>query len=125
MYQSWNETWVPPRTITTYYKSVVETMGGEKPTKDFYRLFMVPDFGMCPSLFPGTFDALRMVALAGRGYRPGANHCELFRPRVNKKRPVCAYPQVAIYKGSGDINDAANFSCGVPTGKNPEQRRFG
>ena len=61
MYQSWNETWVPPRTITTYYKSVVETMGGESKTKDFYRLFMVPDFGMCAAMFPGTFDALGAV----------------------------------------------------------------
>jgi len=26
-------------------------------------------------------------------------------------RPMCAYPQVAKYKGSGDTNDAANFTC--------------
>jgi feruloyl esterase len=34
---------------------------------------------------------------------------------VKKTRPVCAYPEVAIYKGSGDTNDAANFKCGKPT----------
>jgi hypothetical protein len=28
---------------------------------------------------------------------------------------VCPYPQAAIYKGSGDTNDAANFRCGTPT----------
>jgi hypothetical protein len=28
-------------------------------------------------------------------------------------RPLCPYPQVARYKGSGDINDAARFSCAV------------
>ena len=30
-----------------------------------------------------------------------------------RTRPLCAYPQIAIYKGSGSLDDAANFSCGV------------
>jgi feruloyl esterase len=30
---------------------------------------------------------------------------------VALQRPLCAYPQVAHYKGSGDMNDAANFTC--------------
>ena len=29
-------------------------------------------------------------------------------------RPVCVYPAIAEYKGSGDINDAANWTCGGP-----------
>ncbi|MDE3171205.1 MAG: tannase/feruloyl esterase family alpha/beta hydrolase, partial [Acidobacteriota bacterium] len=32
--------------------------------------------------------------------------------KVVETRPLCPYPQVAIYKGSGDTNDAANFVCG-------------
>jgi feruloyl esterase len=28
-----------------------------------------------------------------------------------RTRPLCAYPKVAKYKGSGSIDDAANFSC--------------
>ena len=31
--------------------------------------------------------------------------------RVDRTRPLCPYPQQATYKGSGDINDAANFVC--------------
>jgi serine/threonine protein kinase len=30
---------------------------------------------------------------------------------VRMTRPLCPYPQVAVYKGSGDTNDAANFAC--------------
>jgi len=30
---------------------------------------------------------------------------------VDKTRPLCPYPQVAKYNGSGNTNDAANFSC--------------
>jgi feruloyl esterase len=31
---------------------------------------------------------------------------------VDRTRPLCAYPQHAIYKGSGSLDDAANFRCG-------------
>jgi feruloyl esterase len=31
--------------------------------------------------------------------------------KVVRTRPLCPYPQVAVYKGSGSTDDAANFSC--------------
>jgi feruloyl esterase len=117
MYQDWNETWVPPRTATTYYNSVVSTMGGESQTRDFFRLFMIPDFSMCAGMFPSTFDALGAVQKwREEGIAPDqikASYSD--RGKVYKTRPVCSYPQVALYKGSGDTNDAANFRCGTPT----------
>ncbi len=116
IYQSWNETWVPPRYITNYRNDVVETMGGESETRDFFRLFLVPDMGMCFGN-PNTFDALGAVQRwREEGIAPDqikASYRD--RGQVYKTRPVCPYPQVAIYKGSGDTNDAANFSCGTPT----------
>jgi hypothetical protein len=33
--------------------------------------------------------------------------------KVDRTRPLCPYPQVAKYKGTGSIDDAANFVCGV------------
>jgi feruloyl esterase len=116
MYQSWNETWIPPRMAATYYNSVAKTMGGENQTKDFFRLFMVPDFGMCAGMFPGTFDALGAVQRwREEGIAPDQITTSYSTSgKVYKKRPVCPYPQTAIYKGSGDINDAANFRCGTP-----------
>ena len=32
--------------------------------------------------------------------------------KVDRTRPLCPYPQVARYKGTGSIDDAANFTCG-------------
>ena len=29
-------------------------------------------------------------------------------------RPLCLYPEVAVYDGTGDMNDARSFSCGLP-----------
>ena len=34
--------------------------------------------------------------------------------KPTRSRPVCAYPAEAVYNGSGDVNDAANFSCKTP-----------
>jgi feruloyl esterase len=33
---------------------------------------------------------------------------------VNRTRPLCPYPQVAAYTGTGSIDDAINFSCKTP-----------
>jgi feruloyl esterase len=31
--------------------------------------------------------------------------------KPDRTRPICPYPQVAKYKGSGSIDDASNFAC--------------
>ncbi len=33
---------------------------------------------------------------------------------VARTRPVCPYPQVATYKGSASVDEAANFVCALP-----------
>ena len=33
---------------------------------------------------------------------------------VDRTRPLCPYPQLAVYSGSGSTDDAANFVCGMP-----------
>jgi len=33
---------------------------------------------------------------------------------VDRTRPLCPYPQVAQYKGTGSADDAANFVCTAP-----------
>ena len=33
---------------------------------------------------------------------------------IDNSRPLCPHPQVAIYKGSGDTTNPANFTCGNP-----------
>ena len=33
---------------------------------------------------------------------------------VVRTRPLCPYPAVASWKGSGSTDDAANFACVVP-----------
>jgi hypothetical protein len=33
---------------------------------------------------------------------------------VDRTRPLCPYPKVAKYKGSGDVNRAESFTCAEP-----------
>jgi feruloyl esterase len=115
IYQSWNETTIPPRSIIDYYKAVEKTMGGRRQTVDFVRLFMVPGLGMCPGFGNAEdFDALEAIQQwVEKGIAPEqilAQHRDNNR-KVFRTRPVCAYPKSAKYRGNGDPNDAANFAC--------------
>jgi len=116
VYQSWNETWIPPRMITEYHDRVQEAMGGKKETEDFFRLFMVPDHYGCPGN-PRTFNVLEAVQKwREQGIAPDQVEASYgSSDQVYKTRPVCAYPNVAIYKGEGDVNRAENFYCGEPS----------
>jgi feruloyl esterase len=33
---------------------------------------------------------------------------------TKRTRPLCPYPEVARYKGTGSIDDAGNFNCVAP-----------
>jgi hypothetical protein len=94
----------------------VRSDGRPRQTRDFARcLHGRGDWG-CDTGFgnPQDFDALEAVQqwvekrdCAGRILARHRNEDrEVFRTR-----PVCAYPAVARYKGSGDPDDAANFVC--------------
>jgi len=91
----------------------------------FARLFPVPGLNHCQG-GPATeqFDMLSaLVNWVEKGQAPDSVLATA-RPGVNpdvpatwqtngkpRSRPLCPYPKQVRYKGSGDINDAANFSC--------------
>jgi feruloyl esterase len=83
-------------------------------TTDFFRLFMVPGMHHCgggPG--PSAFDTLTPVSQwVEQGKAPEslvASKAE--SGKVIRTRPLCPYPQVAKYKGTGSIDEAANFIC--------------
>jgi len=94
---------------------------------NFARLYLVPGMNHC-SGGPATeqFDMLsalvnwvergqapdRVVATArGTGNAGGANADVPANWAANRSRPLCPYPQVARYNGTGNLEDAASFSC--------------
>jgi feruloyl esterase len=67
---------------------------------------------------PGTDTFDKMAAIeqwVQKGTAPDhivASH--LTAGKVDRTRPLCPYGKVAMWKGSGSTDDAANFSCVIP-----------
>ena len=114
MYTGLADPVVSPLDTIEYYDSVVKANGGPEATRRFYRFFAVPGMAHCGGgNGTSTFDALAALeAWVERGIPPDSIPASRsINGRVDRTRPLCAYPAVARYKGSGSVDDAANFSC--------------
>ena len=50
-----------------------------------------------------------------KGTAPNAIRASrIVQGKLERSRPLCAYPGVAKYKGTGSTDDAANFACVKP-----------
>jgi feruloyl esterase len=113
MYHGWNDPQVNPLNSVIYYENVLNAVGKNK-AENSIALFMVPGMNHC-SGGPGTdnFDRMKVIEdWVEQDQKPAqiiAWH--VTNGQVDKMRPLCPYPQVAKYRGSGSINDAANFAC--------------
>jgi feruloyl esterase len=113
MYHGWNDQLIPPQNAIDYFTSVQKKVG-ERETDDFARLFMAPGMTHCfGGVGPSSFDAVTALEeWVEKGVKPAqlvASH--LSAGVVDRTRPLCPYPQVATYKGSGSIDEAASFVC--------------
>jgi feruloyl esterase len=116
LYHGWNDNLIAPRNTLNYYSSVQKTLTPAR-TAESVRLFMVPGMGHCGGGDGLTtfeaFDALdQWVEKGNAPEQVIATRNSV--GRVDRNRPVCAYPKIAKYKGSGSVDDAANFTCMVP-----------
>ncbi len=133
-YHGWSDQTLQPAYSPMYYEQVAAANGGRENTERFYRLFMVPgmthcsggdgasSFGGVGMQLPPVRDAAHDLQTAlenwvERGVPPaqftGTKYSDS-KPEtraVQFTRPVCQYPASPRYKGTGDPNDAANFSC--------------
>jgi Tannase and feruloyl esterase len=112
-YHNWGSSSHAAGQSIKYYEDVVAEMG--KDTEHFYRLFMVP--GGDGSKAPRTFDPVPiMEQWVEKHEAPDkiiAYHLTA-TGEVDRTRPLCPYPKVARYKGTGSTDDAANFRCVDP-----------
>lgn len=141
-YHGWGDAAIPPLNSIQYYDRVTkffsQSQSGKRstPVQDFYRLFMVPGMGHCAGGLgansfgnDGAFseqskdpenDVVSALdrwvekgvapdRIVARGYTaadPGK--------AVTMTRPLCPYPTIAKYKGTGSTDNASNFECVVP-----------
>jgi feruloyl esterase len=115
LYHGWNDTAISPGNAIDYYTSVQKRLGGKQD--DFIRLFMAPGMNHCGGGV-GPNQANWMAAL--ERWREAGDAPETIdawrvtNNRVDMTRPLCVYPEVAVYKGVGSTNDARNFECKAP-----------
>jgi feruloyl esterase len=112
-YHGWSDPQIAPGNSTEYYARALETSGGEK-IRSSYRLFMAPGMGHCGGGDgPNSFD---MMSALEQWVESGKAPDQIVASRVTsgkveRTRPLCPYPQVAVYKGTGSLDEAANFAC--------------
>ena len=124
VYHGWSDSDISPIGTIDYYEEVMSLIGDGASsdealaaTKEFFRLFMVPGMGHCrggPG--PDSFDALTaMERWVEQGVAPDQMVAsKMADGEVVRTRPLCTYPQVAKWNGTGSTDDATNFSCVMP-----------
>jgi hypothetical protein len=115
MWFGWADAALNPLMGVEYYESVLRTMGSR--TGDFFRLYMMPGVFHCAG-GPGCDAFPRMAALIDwveQGKTPQSLIAsKIVSGNTIRTRPLCPYPQLAVYSGSGSTDDAANFRCAEP-----------
>jgi feruloyl esterase len=116
-YHGWSDPQIAPAAATQYYDRVLEASGGKANVDKAYRVFMAPGMGHCTGGDgPNTFDMLTALERwVEGGAAPDQITASISRPaaNLNRSRPLCPYPQVAVYDGTGSTDDASNFACRV------------
>ena len=134
IYHGWNDAGISALNSINYYESVRKTMGPAE-TDSFLRLYMVPGmqhcwggpgtdmFGQLGFLGPQNDPQHNMYVALEQWVEEGSAPTSLIASKLDgqgpaakviETRPLCAYPQEAKYKGSGDTSEAASFVCTAP-----------
>jgi len=113
MYHGWADPQVTPLSSIRYFTDVLKSVG-ESTRRKFIQLYMEPGVNHCRGgEGPDTFDVVgaleEWVKTGNAPARIIASHSTEFT--VDRTRPLCPYPQVAAYKGTGSIDSAGNFRC--------------
>jgi feruloyl esterase len=139
MYHGYSDPVISPYRSVLFYESLAGLAGGYTSLQESARLFMVPDMGHCingsgpdnfgnlaePAGYPVDAQHDLLSALeewVEYGTAPPsiiASHYTGDNPTtgsVDRTMPLCPFPTEARYTGSGNVNDAASWSCRPNTG---------
>lgn len=115
MSHGWADPILQPQVSVDYYRQAVAENGPD--STDFLRLFMIPGMSHCAGgVGPDQHDAMTaIINWVEKDKAPASmTASRIVNNRVVRTRPLCPYPEVARYSGSGSIDDADNFRCTVP-----------
>jgi feruloyl esterase len=129
-YHGWADQQISSFASVDFYNHIVAEIGKER-ADGFYRMFMAPGINHCGG-GPGVFNfggaqaalahdpehdvVAALDAWVTQKKAPDmliGSHLDADK-KVDRTRPLCPYPLEAKYKGAGDINQAASFTCSDP-----------
>ena len=114
MWHGWSDPALSAFGTTKYYEQVASR---DANVGDYFRMFMLPGVLHCVG-GPGPDCVDWPSAIADWVEKGNAPESLMATKVVDGKtartRPLCPYPQRAVYKGTGSTDDAANFSCRMP-----------
>jgi hypothetical protein len=132
LYHGWSDAAIPAQSTIDYFQTVVSKMGATD-SASFVRLYMVPGMQHCGGgSGPNSFgagaaegdaqhdmgralerwaeDGVAPEQVIATKYKSGSNPAS----SAVRTRPLCPYPQIARWRGSGSTDDARNFVCMKP-----------
>lgn len=114
MYHGWSDPAISAYGTLDYYEKMTKAVGGQREADAFSRMYFVPGMHHCSGgPGPNQFDMLtELENWIEKGKAPAAvvaSHA--VDGKVDRTRPLCPYPLVAKYSGSGSIDAAASFRC--------------
>ena len=115
MYFGWADAALNPLMGIDYYEKAVAKNG--PGTRDFFRLFMVPGMFHCRGgVGTDRLDAMTPLInwVEGAAAPDSIPAARVEQDQIKRTRPLCPYPRVARYRGSGSLDEGGNFACADP-----------
>ena len=115
-YHGWGDQSIAPLASVNFFNDASAALGAEKAASSL-RLFMVPGMGHCgggegPNVFDMVAPLEQWVENGVPPSRVVASHST--NGKVDRTRPLCAYPAVARHTGTGSTDEAENYVCRLP-----------
>ena len=117
LWHGWADPGPAPENTINYYTQAAKAVGGAPD--DWMRLFLMPGVAHCGGgVGPDQADFLgAMERWREQGVAPGQITASRNAGRSGlppMSRPLCPFPQVAKYKGTGSTDESGNFTCAAP-----------
>ena len=114
MYHGWSDPGIPPYNAVNYYESVLKATPTRKPCATRCGCSWCRAWAIAAAATARARST--WLPQSTRGCETKAAPSEIPASKIAdgkvvRTRPLCAYPAVATYKGTGSTDDAANFVC--------------
>jgi hypothetical protein len=112
MTHGWADGLIPAENTVNFYTDLTAHLGPKKSAEGT-RLFMIPGMGHCAGgEGPFVFDAISTLDKWVETKRAPERITVSNPPGAPARtRPICPWPQQAVYKGEGSTDDEQNFRC--------------